>query len=90
MLSKLGLRCCLNYQRQFKWKYRTKFRYFHNEVNSTFPAASSGSIKATLRQNNINFQEGHACFVITCPICDSCKINDTKLYINKTTGEVIF
>ncbi|XP_015127160.1 twinkle protein, mitochondrial isoform X2 [Diachasma alloeum] len=86
MLLKFVIRCCRKYQRDFKWKYRTEFRSFHNEVSSGLSPASSGSIKTTLRQHNVNFQEGHACIVINCPICDSGKQNDAKLYINKTTG----
>ncbi|XP_063986389.1 mitochondrial DNA helicase isoform X2 [Diachasmimorpha longicaudata] len=86
MLLKSVLRCCFTYQRVFQWKCRTKFRCFHNEVTPGLSPASSGRIKTTLRQYNVNFQEGHACIVINCPICDSYKHHDTKLYINKTTG----
>ncbi|XP_011315121.1 twinkle protein, mitochondrial [Fopius arisanus] len=86
MLLKLVRRCCVTHQRYFKWKHRVKFRDFHNEVNAGLSSTSSGSIRTILRQNNVNFQEGHACIVINCPICGYCKQNDAKLYINKTTG----
>lgn len=51
------------------------------------PEVSPSIIKKTLNKNNISFEEGYTCFIVTCPVCSkTSKKPASTLYINKMTG----
>ncbi|XP_024946608.1 twinkle protein, mitochondrial isoform X2 [Cephus cinctus] len=64
----------------------TALRYFHGEPNEATPGVSVIQVKRTLKSFNVNFLEGHACIITACPVCETDKKKDSKVYINKTTG----
>lgn len=74
-------------------KFRTLYRCFHkidnNVINDLVPGISIFQVKQILRQRQITNIEGHACIVIDCPMCDIEKSKKAKIYINKTTGNII-
>lgn len=62
----------------------SKPRFYHSIED--LGAISSVQIKKTLKQLNISYQDGHACILTDCPLCEAEKCKDSKVYINKTTG----
>lgn len=64
-------------------------KQFFNDISyNDIPEVSQSIIKNTLRKNNIQFEEGYTCFITACLICKHTK-SATKLYINKTTGDLL-
>lgn len=61
---------------------------FYNVLTDDIPDISHVTIKRILKNHNVQFDEGHTCFITNCPICmKNAKVQSTsKIYINKTTG----
>ena len=61
-------------------------RNMSSDTIEDIPTISPSEIKKTLKNKNISFEEGHACFQAPCPMC--LKKTSSKIYINKTTGKL--
>lgn len=60
-------------------------RAFNDVAFEDIPEVSTALIKKTFRLNNLNFEEGFTCFLISCKFCLK-DAKTMKMYINKTTG----
>lgn len=62
-------------------------RFYNSLSFEDIPEVSPNQIKKTLKNLNIQYEEGFTCFVTPCPICNKpVKTNIPKIYINKMTG----
>ncbi|KAK4877568.1 hypothetical protein RN001_010074 [Aquatica leii] len=63
-------------------------RHFNDISFEEIIDISPSTIKRTLAIHKLNYEEGHTCFMINCPVCqvNVKSMNSPKLYINKTTG----
>lgn len=68
---------------------RSVFRCLNDSADSG-EAISFVQMKKILKQSNISFQEGHACITTDCPLCQSDKRKESKVYVNKTTGNCFY
>lgn len=66
-------------------------RYFNDITHDDIPEVSSSLIKKIMNNNNLQFDDGYTCFITSCFLCKTNlrKSANTKLYINKTTGDFI-
>ncbi|XP_006615458.2 twinkle protein, mitochondrial [Apis dorsata] len=84
MLFKLLLQICA--QKTQHIKYFISKKYFHiNNEEFILKNISLSRLKYFLKQQCSSVVEGHTCFIIDCPLCNTIKTK-SKIYINKNTG----
>lgn len=84
MLFKLLLQICA--QKTQHIKYFISKKYFHiNNQEFILKNISLSRLKYFLKQQCSSVVEGHTCFIIDCPLCNTIKTK-SKIYINKNTG----
>lgn len=74
------------------------FCRFYNVLTDEIPDISITGIKKLLKNNNLQYEDGHTCIITNCPICNnkkndlsatsSASVSSAKIYINKMTGRL--